>query len=396
MVMDAEKEMLDFIRRVCDECGGRIGGSEGERKAGEIVEDELKKFCDSVHREQFKCHPQAFLDYIWITFLLYILAVAAHFSGYSIITPILILAGILLYHLQQNLHYEIVDFLFPEKESFHVYGKIMPVGEADRIAILSAHHDSAYEFPLLGRYRKKGVYFVVLTVSVILAVFFLSLLVLLLPHFRLHSIAGAVEEILSPVMVLGAVMLFIVSATLRSGKVVLGANDNLSSLAAVIEAGRYLSANRPERTEVWIISFAGEEHMRGSKRFVARHLRELKEMGAVMLNFECVSSKHFLLATEEKMFRVRHSARAVELAKSAAEKSGVDVTVAPLPFAGSDAANFSRKGIDATVIFGVEDDGIPRHWHTLDDTPDKIEPEKLVQTAKIAVEFIYEVDSSER
>lgn len=381
------KDMLEFVRRICEECGPRLGGSEAEAKAGELVYHELEKFCDTVHKDYFKCHPQAFLDYIWFTAGLYVAAAIAYFSGYFPISALLILGGFLLYHFQQNLHYEVIDFLFPEKESFHVYGKIKPKGKPRKIALLSAHHDSAYEFPLLGKLRKKGVYFILITVII-------TLLTLMLSIVRSLPFEGvsAVDVIQKPLLITGSVFLVTIALTLRSNRGVLGANDNLSALAAVIEAGKYLAKNRPEETEVWIISFAGEEHMRGSKRFVEKHHYELKAKRAVMLNYECISSEYFLLATEEKMYFVKHSRRAVELVKRAAEKVGVDVKVGPLPFAGSDAANFSRKGIDATVIFGLEKDGIPRYWHHIEDTPDKLDGSKLVYAAEIGIQFVYEVD----
>lgn len=143
-------------------------------------------------------------------------------------------------------------------------------------------------------------------------------------------------------MPLGSFLLLFIAFTLRFNHVTLGANDDLAGVATVLEAGRHLSRERPEKTEVWVVAFAGEEHLRGSKRFVQKHYDELKKRNAIVLALECPSADYFQIATEERMFFAKHSPLAVEYARRAAESLNFETTVAPLPFSGSDAANFSR------------------------------------------------------
>lgn len=387
MTFSGEK-MVEFVTRICKECGPRLAGSEGEKKAGEILYQEISEFCDEVEREHFRSRPGGFLDYIWFTAGFYLAGVAIYLLGHPLIAAALMLIAFLIFLFQQCLHYEIIDFFFPEVEEFHVVGKIRPNGEAKKLVILSAHYDSAYEFPLLGKLKTKSIYIIGPAVAITLLTMVLSVVEAFIPSTVINTVQ-------KPLLLIGSILLLYIAFNLRSNRGVLGANDDLAGLAAVIEAGRFISQNRPENTEVWIVAFAGEEHMRGSKRFVQKHYDELKGRNAIMFNLECPSADYFLIATEEKMFFAKHSPLAVEYAKKAAENIDFDVKVEALPFAGSDAANFSRKGLHAVTLFGLSaKEHAPYYWHTMDDAPENLKPEPIAKAAEMAKNFVYVVDSS--
>ncbi|TFG02167.1 MAG: M20/M25/M40 family metallo-hydrolase [Promethearchaeota archaeon] len=192
--------------------------------------------------------------------------------------------------------------------------------------------------------------------------------------------------------IIGIPLILIIAKFLRSSKGVLGANDNLTAVAAILECGKYFSENRPKETEVWLVSFAGEEHMRGSKRFVSQFKEELLERNAMLFNLECLSADTFLLATGESMFFAKHSEKVVEIGKKAAEDLSIEIDVGPLKFAGSDAANFSRKGLDAATLFGKTKKGTPSDWHTERDVPERLKAEGIVKGTEIAIRFVELVD----
>ncbi|MEM2214641.1 MAG: M20/M25/M40 family metallo-hydrolase [Candidatus Nezhaarchaeales archaeon] len=382
-----KRRAVDFVKRVCEECGPRLAGSEGENKAGEMIYKELTSFCDEVEKEYFESRPRAFLDYIWFTTAFYLIGVALYFLGYPLITAISIALALLIFFLQQCLHYEVIDIFFPRVKEFHVIGKIKPKREAKKLVIISAHYDSAYEFPLLGRLRTRSIYVVSLAIAISFAAITLLLIEGLL---KIQEVSLAQK----PLLLVGLAIVLTIAFTLRSNRGVLGANDDLAGVAAIIEAGRLINQDRPENTEVWIVIFAGEEHMRGSKRFVQRHYDELKRRNAIIFNLECPSADYFLVCTEEKMFFAKHSPLAIQYAKRAASTIDFEVKVAPLPFAGSDAANFSRKGLHAVSIFGLSaKDNAPYYWHTMDDTPENLRPESIEKAILFTKNFVYIVDS---
>ncbi|MFW9903000.1 MAG: M28 family metallopeptidase [Candidatus Thorarchaeota archaeon] len=406
------QRMIDFIQRIYDEVGPRLAGSEEEKKAGNIIHDELAGFCDEVIQEEFSCHPRGFLDFIWITALFYIIGIIAYFIIHPLISSLFIFLGLLIYFIQQNLLYEVIDPLFPKKTEFHIIGKIKPREKPRNLVLLSGHHDSAYEFPLLSKLGEKSTILiigavVVAVLSILLGIIrTISQIALNQSYSQVDpfvfmqadqdiTVISVIDTIQIVIFFIGAILVIFLALYLHSNKVVFGANDNLSAVAAIIECGKYISQNNLNNTEIWLVSFAGEEHMRGSKRFVSLHHKELKERQALLLNLECLSADRYLVATAENMFLAKHSPVVVEKVTQAAKRAKVPVEVGPLRFAGSDAANFSRKGLHATTLFGLSSTGVPNYWHTLKDTPDKLLALKIAKGAEIALQFVYDVDNSQ-
>jgi aminopeptidase YwaD len=72
-----------------------------------------------------------------------------------------------------------------------------------------------------------------------------------------------------------------------------GAADNLSACATVLATCRFLLENPafiPQDTEIRFISFGSEEAgLRGSRRYVERHLDELKHLDVRVLNYEVIA-----------------------------------------------------------------------------------------------------------
>ncbi|UCG90673.1 MAG: M28 family peptidase [Candidatus Heimdallarchaeota archaeon] len=403
------QRMIDFIQRIYDEVGPRLAGSEEEIKAGNIIQDELTGFCDEVDQEKFSCRPGGFLDFVWVTALFYMAGIVAYFVAHPLLSSFLIFIGLGIYFVQQNLLYEVIDFLFPKKTEYHIIGKIKPREEPQKLVLLSGHHDSAYEFPLISKLGGKlAILIIFAVIGAVLSIFlgllttFLQLYLAgqisqvdpftILRMFQNFTILNVIDFIQMILFLVGTILVITLALFIRSNKVVFGANDNLTAVATILECGRFLSQNRPNYTEIWLISFAGEEHMRGSKRFVTLHQKELQKRQALLLNFECLNADLFLVVTVENMFLAKHSPLVVEKVVQAANKVNVPVKVGPLRFGGSDAANFSRKGLHATTLFGLANTGVPHYWHTLNDTPDKLSGPSIANAAEIALQFVYDVD----
>ena len=384
------KPILAFINKICNEVGPRISGSDEEKQAGELIYKKMATFCDTVEKEEFSCRPGGFLDFIKVTALFYYLGAIVYFF-IPWLTSILLLVGLAIYFLQQILLYEAVDFLFSEISTFHVVGKIKPKTPAKKLVLLSGHHDSAYEFPIFSKLGERSVYLIVSTVIIVVINIVIGFLKTLIKDLNLIPILDMVQVVF---FFFGILFVTVLTLFLRSNKIVMGANDNLSAVGAIIDCGRYLAEHKPEETEVWIVSFAGEEHMRGSKRFVSSHHKELLAREGMLFNLETLSADEYLLATQEPMFLAKHSQKVIDLVSLAARRIDVPVRIGPLPFAGSDAANFSRKGLHAATIFGLAKEGTPPHWHTLEDTAEKLSGPKIAQASEIALQFVSEVDQS--
>ncbi|NHJ02471.1 MAG: M28 family peptidase [Candidatus Heimdallarchaeota archaeon] len=382
------KDMLVFIEKICNEIGPRIAGTKEEDKVGNLIFNDFKQYTDETLTQEFTCHPGGFLDFIWVTAGLYILGFLAFFFIHSLVSIILVFGALAIYSLQQNFLFEAVDFFFPKITSFHVIGKIKPMNKPKHLIILSGHHDSAYEFPLLSKLGQKSSYVIYIAISIVVLNIILGIIKILAPVEMIQFI-DTLQLIL---FAIGTLVVLVLAIFLRSNKGVLGANDNLTAVAAIRECGKYLYKNKPENTEVWLVSFAGEEHMRGSKRFVQKFGPELKHRNVMLFNLECLSAETFLIATKEVMFLATHSKKVIQLGEKAANNLKIPVKIEAMNFAGSDAANFSRKGLDATTLFGLAETGVPTYWHTLEDTPDKLSGPSIARGAEIALEFVDIVD----
>jgi hypothetical protein len=384
------KHMTDFIERICSDEGPRIFGTKAEKAAGEIIASEMGTFCDDVEKQEFSCHPGGFLDYIWITASLYLIGVVLYYLV-PFLSVVFIFMGLLVFFVQQNALWEVVDFLFPKRDSFNVIGKIEPKNKVKQIILLSGHHDSAYEFPLLNKLGDKSAYVILFTLAIIVLNMVLGMLRALIYN---PTVVPTIDMVQTLLFIIGVPLILVFALFLRTNTAVMGANDNLSAVATVLEAGKILSNNRPEETEIWLVSFSGEENMRGSKRFVKRNYKELKEKNAMLFNLEVLSGDEFLLATAEPFFLAKHSEKVIERIKKAANNINLPLRVQILPFAGSDAANFSRKGLDAAVLFGIVNGGLFPYWHSVEDTPEKIDGAALEKVVELAVEFVRVVDQN--
>lgn len=58
---DLNNYMYGFIEKICDEVGPRESGTEQEILAGNMIKEELNKFCDEAHQEEYISSPHAFL-----------------------------------------------------------------------------------------------------------------------------------------------------------------------------------------------------------------------------------------------------------------------------------------------------------------------------------------------
>lgn len=389
------KDMIEFIQMICEKVGPRIGGSKEESEAGEIIFKNMTSFCDTVEKSEFECHPRGFLDYIWVTAALYIAGAISYFF-IPFLSSLLLFLGLAIYFIQQNLIIELIDFLFPKKKSFHVIGKIKPSQSPNNLVLLGGHHDSAYEFPLFSKLGGKSAILIFSAVLIVLINIILGIIKGISIFLNVFSpnVIFLIDIIQLILFVIGAIVVLIIAKFLRSNTVVMGANDNLSAVAAIIELGKYFTKNKPKNTEIWLVSFAGEEHMRGSKRFVSNYKQELMERDAMLFNLECLSADYYLLATGEPMFFAKHSVKVVDLVKKAADDLKIPIRVGPLKFAGSDSANFSRKGLHATTLFGLAKKGTPSDWHTKNDIPERLFGEKIAKATEIAIHFVELVDSN--
>jgi len=151
----------------------------------------------------------------------------------------------------------------------------------------------------------------------------------------------------------------------------------------------------PERTEVVLLATSSEEaSLRGAKRFVQRHLKDLKAMPTYALCLELIKDDNSLEVLEgEPSTGARHDPRLVKMAQEVAASHNWPVAVGQLPRPhGTDAAPFSLNGIPATCLASTRLGFNDPTYHTWHDTSEHIEPRSLSVMLQLVIEIIQRID----
>ncbi|MFW9801681.1 MAG: M28 family metallopeptidase [Candidatus Thorarchaeota archaeon] len=381
--------LKEFITRICEDIGPRLGTSEEEREAGMRIEEEYKEYCAATFQDEFICHPAAFLDVVRVSVAIYMIGLLFYFA-LPAITAVLGALTLVLFVAEMLCLKEVVDPLFPKRTGANVYGKIPPTGPTRQIALVSGHHDSAYEFPMHERLGRRFSTFILLTLGLGLITVILSVVRLVILGFFPAWLF--LFEWLTLIPIISAFPMLSFAFRLRSNNVVLGANDNLSGVAVTLGVGEWLKSNPLQHTEVWLVSFACEENMRGSKRFAETHKEELQE--AYLLNFDGVGAGSLYVLKAEPMYLTTLTSDLCDFVLDAAKGAGLEVASGVPSFGGTDASNFIKAGLRATSVVGISEAGFLENWHTLDDTPDNIDESVLVDAVKLATAVLKRIDGT--
>jgi len=180
----------------------------------------------------------------------------------------------------------------------------------------------------------------------------------------------------------------------KDGGKVPGAADNLSASALAVAMSRFLVKNPswiPEDTEIRFISFGSEEAgLRGSRRYVERHLDELTRLDGRLLNIETVAHPEIRILTSERNGTVKVSPEIVKSAVAAAEGAGVPYKTLPASIGvANDAAPFSQAGLKATTLLPFQTpQQMVAFYHQRQDGPEVLTIEPLWNVLKLAVEWV--------
>jgi hypothetical protein len=363
----------------------------------------------NVSFEEFTVAPGAFLgaQRISAIFMLVSALLNASLGRLTAVSPWLTvisalafsILSVLTYFLEFIFGFELVDPFFKKKRSVNVIGSLRHPGTGDvtRLLILSGHHDSALENTWL---RFLGYGFLVFS-----AVFFIGIVTMLV--MSIIQLTGLVTGNTGTLMfgtmgwpllvaLIAPSVIYAMFFTMggKNGGTVPGAADNLAASALTVALCRFLVQNPaciPPGTEIRFVSFGSEEAgTRGSRRYVARHLDELKRLDARLLNFETVAHPEITILTSDITGTVQNSPEMVKTVVAAAERAGVPYKLEPASLGvGTDAGPFSRAGLKAVALLPFK---VPQQmvafYHQKWDTPEILTMDPLLNVLKLALEWI--------
>jgi hypothetical protein len=401
----------DIVKKICSEVGPGLSGSLQERERADIIKKELESHLgtDNVAVEEFTFAPGAFLSSYPICGLLILLAALlnisfGHIAGvlpwvtsiaalvFSIMVPIPFIFEFVL-------SYELLDPLFRKTESINVIGTLRNPGTriVNRLLIISGHHDSAPENTWL-RFVGYGFF-------ILLATFFIGYVIILV--MSIIQLWGLIADNanMARTVTLGWIMMSypIMPAVIfalfftrkgKNGGNVPGAADNLSACALSVAMCRFLVKNPtyiPEDTEIRFMSFGGEESgYRGSRRYVTRHLEELKRLDTRMINIETVANPEFVILTSDINGTVKNSPEIVKSVVEAAERAGVPFKMKSATLGtANDSGPFSKAGLEAMTLLGFKVlQQMVAFYHQKWDNPDILTIEPLLNVLKLTMEWV--------
>jgi hypothetical protein len=402
---------FDIVKTICTEVGPGCPGSSQEWERAAILKKELESHLgvENVVVEEFTCAPGALLGAQRISALFMLIATLLNFSagrytGISTwLTAVAALAfailSVLTYFLEFIFGFEFVDPFFKKERSINVIGTLRTPGTKNvkRLLIVSGHHDSALENTWL---RFLGYGFLFLS-----AIWFIGLIAIsAMSIIRLAGLVAGNAGLLRFGTMGWAMLALIIAPSFiyamffnmggDNGGTVPGAVDNLSASALAVAMCRFLVNNPAYITagaEIRFISFGSEEAgLRGSRRYVERHLDELKRMDARLLNFEMVAYPEICILTSDVNGIVKNSPEMVKGMVAAAERAGIPYTVKSAYLGiGTDAGPFSRAGLKAATLLPFK---VPHQmvafYHQKWDGPEVVTIEPLINVLKLAFEWV--------
>lgn len=388
--------MYGLVKRVIDEIGPRPACSEAEKKLGLLVAEEWRPVCDRIETEPFTCHPGAFLGFIPLSVLMYF-AAAVLYWFYPFAAFVLAAIGLSMVVFELVRYREFVDFLFRSEQGENVVGIVRPRGEVRRRVIVSAHLDSAYEFRLWRLFGNAAVPLMALAVVGMVVAFGATLAKTVAylggsEDAAAFTVLGIVVAAFAPLV---APFIFFLS-----DRSVPGAMDDMAGVAVLAGLSRFLNDTKtnggfyPENTEVVLLATSSEEAgLRGAKRYVKRHLSELKAMPTFGIFVEGTADEKYLTAvTSEWCMGARHDRGIVELARKTAASHRWPIALRPIPLGASDASAFSKKGVPSTCLLCQDSTRLVPNYHTRDDTPQHVRPQALSVALQMVIEMIEGID----
>ena len=379
--------MIRGITHICRDMKKRAPGSEGEREAGEYMASVLKNECGctDVKVETFTEHPAAFYGYFWCSATLDTLcALSFFFSPW--LSMFFGAAALLLFLFQFVLYRQIIDPLFPAKESVNVTAVRPCTGEVKRRIFLNGHIDAAWEFPI--NYYFGGVVFEIPGVMAVIGVLFFIAL-------GVCSVCGAGPWLHTAAMwgLLFVPFFLLVGCTYNPGRVVDGANDNLTGCYMGIALLREMErlGVRLEDTEIGVILTGSEEAgLRGAKAWCKAHAGTFQDVPTCVISYDTIHNPQKLMVNMKDLnSNVSADQELGMLYLQAAEEVNVPCAKGLVPLMGgsTDSAAFTQGGFRSIGITGLSHN-LENYYHTRRDSCNNLDEDGLENCYLATVRFI--------
>lgn len=403
--MKSVQYMKNQIRYMCTAFKGRSGGSAAEWGCQSHIRDELGRYADTVAEQEIEVHPDAGWGWIVAVALCGIVSIILPLANLQSVALAAVAFGasalavaITVFHFLMGFH--MLDRFFPKRRAKNVMAAVTPKGEVRRRIVFVGHADAAYEFTYSHRGGAKKVTRVAITAFASLAAVFLLQGAVFVGALAGGGVAGGVWAWLR-IGVLALIPFFVEAMFFFNIRCVVdGANDNLSGCAVSMAALKALSRRdrRLDHTEVCCLITSSEEcGLRGAHAFARGYAADNDGVDTVFLALDTLHDTEQLMVYTQGMngFQ-RNSQEAADLVRAAGARMGISLPDAGSYLGATDAEAFSRAGLKACALCGVDHTPQP-YYHTRADRADSIDETCLevclalcVQMAQLADQEVTE------
>lgn len=166
-----------------------------------------------------------------------------------------------------------------------------------------------------------------------------------------------------------------------------GALDNASGTAAMMEIARVMmESGAVPKKSVLFIAFNGEEQsMAGSGHFADNPAYPLDN--AVMINIDTVGAQGNEALEIAALSREDSSSRPLLRENLCGLAASLGIPAREATAAGSDHSSFARKGVDAVSLFHP---GCSAWLHCPMDTPDRVDPKRVAEVVRLVLHYIHQ------
>jgi hypothetical protein len=364
----------------------RPSASDGERRAAEWIASELREAgCREARVEEERAHG----GYWWPLGLLNAGSALAALLGRRAAALAGGLAAAAIYDDVSGGRLWFRRRLLPHRPTWNV---VAEAGDPDaaRTIVFIAHHDAAHSglvfHPALPRVAMKRLPRLHAkanqSVPIIFGVFLGPLLLSLWGLLGARLLRGA-----GAFLSLGATAAL---ADIGARRVVPGANDNLSSVGALVALAHLLRERPPRGVRVLLVSTGSEESfMEGMQAFGRRHFRALPRDTTELVCLECLGSPLLCLVEGEGMLRMRlYPEEARETLAAAAEEAGVPLVRGLRTVAATDGLIPLRAGYRVSLLGGVDETKFPSNYHWPSDVPDNLDWSSIEGAVRVCEAYV--------
>jgi hypothetical protein len=371
----------------------RPSASDGERRAAELIAERLRELGCEATVEQERAHG----TYWWPIGLANALAACGALlalRGRGRIPRLAgaALAGTSAAALWDDLGHGSRWFrrrLLPHRPTWNVVAEAGD-SSAERTLVVVAHHDAAHSglvfHPALGaigprmfpEQHERSSH----TLPILYGTWLGPVLVCAGAVLGIRRMVGA-----GMALSLGAA---VVMTDIGARTVVPGANDNLSSVGALIALAATLREQPVEGLRVLLLSTGSEESFsEGMQAFGERHFPELDRQRTEVLCLEVLGGPTLIVLEGEGMLKMRDYTEYMRdaLADAAAE-AGVEITRGIRTVAATDAIIALRAGYPAVTLASVTDAKLPLNYHWPNDVPDELHWETIEDAIAVCEAFV--------